>query len=316
MRPRSQQTATSRLINHLRTHRVATVDDLRSAGVSTSTVSRHRRTGVLRSLGPGVVGLADDPDPWRQRLDAARLLNPDAVVSHQSAAQLLGINFHDDTIHLTLDLSQRVRGHEVTGHRTADLTDDDRTSVGGIAVTSVARTLCDLAAVTTSDLHYGALIRTALDDGLVTQDALRAVAERLVGSGRRGAARRDRVLAPMVAPDRPATRSVLERSVDAIIERAGIEGVVRQFVPEWATATDHSGGRVAGVVDFAIPAAKLIIEVDGRAFHETREAFERDRARDRVAAEHGWRVIRFTWAAVHSDPDGVADSIIAAAAVT
>jgi very-short-patch-repair endonuclease len=41
--------------------------------------------------------------------------------------------------------------------------------------------------------------------------------------------------------------------------------------------------------------AKLIVELDGRQAHATRHAFETDRERDRVAALHGWLVVRITW---------------------
>jgi very-short-patch-repair endonuclease len=40
---------------------------------------------------------------------------------------------------------------------------------------------------------------------------------------------------------------------------------------------------------------RLIVELDGRAFHDTAAAFESDRARDRALAVHGWTVIRVTW---------------------
>jgi very-short-patch-repair endonuclease len=48
-----------------------------------------------------------------------------------------------------------------------------------------------------------------------------------------------------------------------------------------------------------------MIELDGRAFHDTDRAFERDRARDRCLAVAGWLVIRVTWQQLESDPAGV-----------
>jgi very-short-patch-repair endonuclease len=55
-------------------------------------------------------------------------------------------------------------------------------------------------------------------------------------------------------------------------------------------------------LDMAHPAAKLAIEVDGRAFHSAHEAFERDRERQGQLAELGWLTIRFTWSMLVSDP--------------
>ena len=48
-------------------------------------------------------------------------------------------------------------------------------------------------------------------------------------------------------------------------------------------------------VDFLWRAEKLVVEVDGRAFHAHPEAFERDRRRDQVPAAAGFVVIRVTW---------------------
>ena len=47
---------------------------------------------------------------------------------------------------------------------------------------------------------------------------------------------------------------------------------------------------------------RLIVELDGRAFHATAAAFERDRARDRRLQAAGWTVVRVTWRQVRDDP--------------
>jgi very-short-patch-repair endonuclease len=59
-------------------------------------------------------------------------------------------------------------------------------------------------------------------------------------------------------------------------------------------------------VDFAWPAQRLIVEVDGYAFHGGPAAFERDRARDAALALAGWRVLRFTWHQITREPERVA----------
>ena len=58
----------------------------------------------------------------------------------------------------------------------------------------------------------------------------------------------------------------------------------------------HTNVRVGGhEVDFLWPDQRLIVEVDGFAFHATRSAFERDRARDRAHQAAGYVVLRITW---------------------
>ncbi|MBX7114280.1 MAG: endonuclease domain-containing protein [Myxococcaceae bacterium] len=58
-------------------------------------------------------------------------------------------------------------------------------------------------------------------------------------------------------------------------------------------------------VDFAWPSAKVCVEFDGWKYHGTRQAFARDRARDRLLASRGWVVLRFTWQDVVDDQPGV-----------
>jgi hypothetical protein len=51
---------------------------------------------------------------------------------------------------------------------------------------------------------------------------------------------------------------------------------------------------------------RLVVELDGYATHATREAFERDRARDRRLQAAGGRVVRITWRQLHDEPREVA----------
>jgi very-short-patch-repair endonuclease len=53
--------------------------------------------------------------------------------------------------------------------------------------------------------------------------------------------------------------------------------------------------------DCVWPEWGVIIELDGREFHDTATAFEQDRARDRALAAHGWTVVRVTWKQLQRD---------------
>ena len=55
-------------------------------------------------------------------------------------------------------------------------------------------------------------------------------------------------------------------------------------------------------VDAVIEEWRLILEADGRTFHTKHSDFERDRERDNLAVAHGYRVMRFTYRALNSDP--------------
>ena len=60
--------------------------------------------------------------------------------------------------------------------------------------------------------------------------------------------------------------------------------------------------------------ARLIVEVDGYAFHSSRSAFERDRRRDAALAGSGWRVVRVTWRQLTDEPEAVVATLAAALA--
>jgi very-short-patch-repair endonuclease len=52
-----------------------------------------------------------------------------------------------------------------------------------------------------------------------------------------------------------------------------------------------------------------VVELDGRQYHHTRVAFERDRIRDAALQVAGYRVLRITWKRLHREPQVVAATI-------
>ena len=62
-------------------------------------------------------------------------------------------------------------------------------------------------------------------------------------------------------------------------------------------------------VDFLWRAERLIVEVDGYAYHSSRRSFESDRARDRNLKLCGYEVLRFTDRELSSKPEAVAASL-------
>ena len=83
------------------------------------------------------------------------------------------------------------------------------------------------------------------------------------------------------------TRSELEERFLALCRRAAL--------PWPRVNSTVAVGDQCFEVDFAWPESRLIVELDGRRFHDNAFAFERDRRRDRRLALGGWRVIRATW---------------------
>ncbi len=92
--------------------------------------------------------------------------------------------------------------------------------------------------------------------------------------------------------ERPSslTRSDAERRLLALIGQAGLK-------------KSETNVRLLGYeVDLLWRAQRLVVEVDGHAFHAHRAAFERDRARDQVLVAAGYRVIRVTWRQLEREP--------------
>ena len=95
--------------------------------------------------------------------------------------------------------------------------------------------------------------------------------------------------------DENPTRSPLERRFLAFLEAAGVP---RPAVNVWMEL--RPGQWIES--DCVWRAQRLIAELDGREDHDTRRAFESDRARDVALQAAGWRVVRITARALKQDP--------------
>jgi very-short-patch-repair endonuclease len=167
-------------------------------------------------------------------------------------------------------------------HRSRSLDAQDTTSHQGIPITTVPRTLLDLAATVRADRLERALAQA---ERLQLYDH-RAITDLLARSnGHRGRT----ALAQATSREEPKwTRSELEAWVLALVRDAGLP---EPRVNESLAAPDHPHL----VPDFYWPTHHLIVELDGWDTHHTRAAFEADRRRDAALQADGWRVVRFTW---------------------
>jgi very-short-patch-repair endonuclease len=151
-------------------------------------------------------------------------------------------------------------------------------------------------------LRRGAeLMDRALLSGRVTLDGLqRAHHARL---GRPGSVTVARLLALAAG----GARSEAERRTHRLLRTAGVTG--------WLA--DHRicvPGYGAAVLDLAFPAARVLVEIDGWAYHRDLPAFRRDQDRQNALVLAGWTVLRVNWHRLEADPDGVLGMITEAAA--
>lgn len=260
---------------------------MRPGGID-AWVARQRLTVVFR----GAYAIGHEPLNRRGRLMAAVLASgPAAVLSHRSAGWLRNV-LKDNRPAIDVTVPSRRRGQAGIVVHESWLDEPDRAVVDGIPVTSLARTLLDLAEVVPR-WRLDRAIEEAEHSGTLDLRAIDAVVAR--ANGRHGLGRLTAALAayrPL-----PFTRSELERRFTELIRAAGLP-------PPSQNVYLHGFE-----VDAVWHDRRLIVELDGYESHRTRQAFERDRERDACLAEHGWRVLRFTWLQVVHEPETVVGAL-------
>lgn len=221
---------------------------------------------------------------------------PDAILSHRSAAALWEMRPpRGGPVEVTRERMLRSRT-AIRVHRRR-VFDDEAATFRGIPTTTPSRTLLDLAEVVSARELERALAETkalGLTDGLSLADLLDR------HRGRHGAGRLRRALDRERAGS-SLTRSKLEERFLAFVEARGLPR------PEVNRPVRLADGWVEA--DFTWRDRGLIVELDGYAFHGSRRAFERDRARDRALQAAGWRVVRVTWRALDEQPDLVGSEL-------
>jgi hypothetical protein len=236
----------------MRQYGLVTRGQLGELGLGAHGISERIRTGRLHRIRRGVYAVGHAAVRREAYWLAAVLTcGRDAVLSHRSAAALWEIRFSQAaTVEVTVpSQAGRLKRHGVRVHRSRRLVGDDVTVHRRIPVTTVSRTLLDLADILPTQPLKRA-IHEAEYRGLLDLMALAATAER--NPGRKGA----KVLALAKGPPE-LTRSELE---DRFLELCR-----HHHLPSPAV-----GARVEGFeVDFLWPNERVVVETDGLAAHGT-----------------------------------------------
>lgn len=247
-----------------------------SVGLSRQAVSRRVQAGLWRRCAPGVYFVDDRPFTDAARVRAAVWgYGPGACASGLAAAWWLELTkFAPDVVEVTVPRNSHGRCHDGSRVRRRDLPIADAIERRGLCVTSLPLTALE------ASVRRGGGGAQLMDTALQRHTDLRKLwAAHLRNKGRYGSPAA-RIL--LQAADE-GTRSVAERLFARLLKQAGITG--------W-----KANQRVVGYeVDFLFRAAKIVIEVDGLAFHSDSEAFERDRKKQNALMLAGFQVLRFTW---------------------
>ncbi len=265
-------------------------DQARASGLTKGQIDRRLRDGRWQSLGRFGYQVIEMSGAM-SRVRAAIATLPNAVVSHDSAAELHNLPKLRRGLASVLVHSRTT--HDFPGvvvHRCHDLLDGHLEEIDGLPVTSVSRTIIDLSPFL-SKKHIAAILDSAVADQRTRLEDVELVVDQVARRGKPGIQKMRSILEERQAG--PPNGSPLERRGAEVLRDGGLPEPRFEFPIPWDLDRRF---------DAAFPEERLAIEWDSRRWHELADAFSRDRERDRRALLHGWRVIRFTWIDVTERP--------------
>ena len=265
-------------------HGVVGRAQLIALGLSAQSVDRAVRAGRLQLMHRGVYAVGHRALTVEGRWMAATLAM-DGVLSHATAAAAWDLRPRGSgAIHVTVRRTGRARRAGIRVHRST-IEPHDTTTHRNLPITTPARTIIDL-----SRTLEGRPLEQALDR-----------AEQL------------RLLDFAELSTRPIPRSlqaVLSLYTAGTPTRSELEERFLRLGDDHGITRPSVNTRIEGhEVDFAWRHRRLVVEVDGYAYHRSPTAFETDRERDVLLALAGWSVRRFTWTQITRRPAWVARAL-------
>lgn len=264
-------------------HGVVTRAQLLNAGVTPDEIKLRVRKGGLIRVHRGVYRVGHRaPSVEATYLAAVLAAGEGALLSGRAAAHLLGLlKGSAPPPEVTARTQRRIEG--VKTHRSRLLDARDATSVLGIPVTTVPRTLVEISSELSSDVLARACHEAGVRYG-TTPGAVEAVL------ARRPNAPGARKLRRVIHGDVHVTLSKLEARFLELLRAEGL--------PLPVTNRPAGGRRV----DCRWPEHQLTIELDGYRFHNSRHSWEQDRRREREARARGDDFRRYSYEDVTGDP--------------
>jgi very-short-patch-repair endonuclease len=289
---------------------MASRSQLATAGVTKFGIAKAVLDGALIAYRRGVFGRVALPTRARYLLsdgkidpaylaivrDALLCLGTTAAAAGRTAAVLwcFDVFIEPDQIEVVVGRGRtRTRGKGVDVTVRADVETELREVLGFEAI----RITSPLATVLHCALSCPMVEAVVIADSALRCRAL-SVEDLIEGvrawEGKPGAARLRRVLALVD----PASESVLESLLRVLLHQHGMR-------PDSQVVLERLHGGRLGRVDFCFREQRLVIECDGRRWHDPQDAREKDRRRDNELERAGWGLVRVTWAEVVDSPQDV-----------
>lgn len=267
-----------------RAHGVVTRRELLAAGVSRREIATRTASGALIAVFPGVyrVGHAA-PSVLARYMAAVKACGEGAVLCGAAAGHLHAILRSAPRFPHVLALTERRLERVVVRRARAGIDSRDVTRVRGISVTTVARTLVDLAGSLGEEALAGACHEADVRHRVTPAEVLAVLSRRPTAAGAR-------TLRRILVGDGHVVLSALERRFLALLREAGLP------LPQ----TNIPVG--AHYVDCRWPEHGVTVELDSYRYHNTRRAWERDRERERAARARGDVHRRYTAADIFDRP--------------
>ena len=281
-----------------RQHGVVARRQLRAWGVGEDAIERRLLRRSLIPLHRGVYAVGHrrltDEGRW---LAAVLAAGPGAVLSHRNAAALHGLRPAPEARKVSVTTSACPR--TISGvwlHPRRVLAEEDITEVAGVPVTSVARTLVDLAPMLTP-AQLASTIGEADRRGVLDVVAVRMTRARMKTRHGQG---------------HPRLRAALDahENAGAVLTRSPLEERFLDLVLTAGLPRPRLNARIAGYeVDALWPAARVVVELDGWAHHRGRDAAARDLSKTNALQLEDYVVLRFLHADVVGRPREVAGAV-------
>jgi very-short-patch-repair endonuclease len=279
-----------------RQHWTVARSQLVELGFSRDWIAHRIANGRLHPLRRGVYAVGrPHVTRYGHWMAAVLACGPAALLSHDTAAALLGIRRVTASLEVSVVSGAKRRPQGITVHRRPGLRPDQVTSCHGIPVTTPIRTLIDIALRLDRD-QLEAAINQADKLDLCDPEELRSALD--------------------AAPRQPgvrALRSVLDRRTFTLTE-SELERRFLRIVRAIGMTEPETGVYVNGFkVDFHWPELGLVVETAGLRFHRTPAHQARDRLRDQAHTAAGLTPLRFTRAQVRFEPVYVEKTVAAVA---
>jgi hypothetical protein len=272
-------------------HGVVAHWQLVALGLGPDAIQRWVRNWRLHRIHRGVYALGHRAvSSLGYAMAAALAYGEGALVGYRSASWLWDVL--DDTRQVidVVAVAKRQGRRGICFHSTASLHPDDVAERHGIPVTSLARTLLDIAEVVPRRRLVYALER-AEKARVFDLNEIQALMAR--SRGRRGL--------------KALTAAIRAIEPEALYSHDGLERLFIDFCRRRGLDLPAMNASVEGfTVDALWPDRKLIVELDSWEHHKSRRSFEEDRRRDALLGFAGYRIVRVTAHMLRTGPSGLA----------